>query len=110
SISTKRKMPRNLDWDPFYEVAALDLSYAEKLDRYAAIAEKRFEKDRFEAFCANHLGHLDEVIYEYFGTDHWKDTIRKKVASLFPEREVEAFTELFWDRTQTWRRDAEAKA
>ncbi|MCZ7679724.1 MAG: hypothetical protein M5U28_13560 [Sandaracinaceae bacterium] len=101
--ATKRPMRKNLDWAPFYDVAASDRSYEEKLDAYAAIAHARFETERFEEFCATHLSHLDEVAYEFFGTDEAKRAVREKVAALFPAHEVEAFTELFWGRVQTWR-------
>jgi hypothetical protein len=102
--ATKRKMRRNLDWGPFYEVAAQELSYREKLDKYAAIAEERFESARFEEFCARHLGHLDSVAFDFFGSPEAKEAVRLKVVALFPEHEVEKFTELFWGRIQEWRR------
>jgi hypothetical protein len=101
--ATKRKMRKNLDWEPFYEVAALDIPYPEKLDRYAAIAEQRFESARFEEFCAKHLAHLDDVASEFFTSAEAKDAVRQKTAALFPELEVEKFTELFWNRIQHWR-------
>ena len=101
--ATKRKMRRTLDWDPFYEVAAMDLPYADKLDRYAKIADERFETARFEAFCEKHLGHLDEVVDEFFGTEQAKEAVRQKVVALYPANEVERFTELFWGRIQIWR-------
>ena len=101
--TTRRKMRRTLDWEPFYEVAALDLSYEEKLDRYAAIAEARFETARFEEWCSQNLSHLDEVTDEFFGTAEAKDAVRQKVTALFPSHEIEKFTELFWQRIQTWR-------
>lgn len=101
--ATKRPMRRTLDWAPFYEVAKLDLSYAEKLDRYAAIAEARLEKDRFEEFCHKHLGHLDEVANDFFGAPEARQAVREKTAALFPAHEVEQFTELFWQRIQAWR-------
>ena len=101
--ATKRKMARTLDWEPFYAVAAEDLPYAEKLDKYAAIALKRMEADRFEEWCAKHLGHLDEVTSEFFTTPFAKDAVRQKVIALFPAHEVEKFTELFWARIQDWR-------
>jgi len=104
NAATKRKMRKNLDWQPFYDVAALDLSYAEKLDKYAAIAEARFETARFEEFCATHLGHLDEVASEFFTTPEAKEAVRLKVTALFPPHEVEKFTELFWSRIQDWRK------
>jgi len=103
--TVKRKMPRNLDWQSFFDIAAEQAPFEEKLDAYAALAEQRLDKDRFEAFCAEHLGHLDDELHAYFGTQLWKDTIRRKVLAMYPPHEVEAFTELFWERTQQWRRD-----
>ena len=102
--ATKRKMRKNQDWSPFYEVAALDISYSEKLDRYAAIADERFETKKFEAFCAKNLAQLDQVAWDFFGTEEAKDAVRQKVSALFPPHEVEKFTELFWSRIQDWRK------
>jgi hypothetical protein len=102
--ATKRKMRKNQDWAPFYEVAALDIPYSEKLNRYAAIADERFETKKFEAFCAQNLAQLDQVAWDFFGTEEAKDAVRQKVSALFPPHEVEKFTELFWSRIQDWRR------
>src|SRR5688572_9489711 len=56
---TKRPFRMNLDWAPYYEVAKIpDLPYRERLRRYAKISAERLETDRFEEFCAKHLGHL----------------------------------------------------
>lgn len=107
--ATKRKMRRNLDWEPYYQVREQELPYRERLAAYAAIARQRLDVDRFEAFCAEHLAHLDEVTWEFFGTAIAKDAVRKKVTALFPEHEIEQFTEWFWDRIQTWRKDAQAE-
>jgi hypothetical protein len=106
--ATKRKMRKNQDWTPFYDVAKLDLSFEEKLDRYAAIADERYETARFEEFCAKHLGHLDEVVDAFFASDEAKDAVRQKVTALFPVHEVEKFTELFWKRIQDWRSSQQA--
>ncbi len=106
--ATKRPMRRTLDWDPFYEVAASERSYEEKLGAYAAIAHQRFETERFEDFCATHLAHLDEVTWEFFGTAEAKHAVRQKVAALYPAHEVEPFTELFWKRIQKWRTEQKA--
>jgi hypothetical protein len=111
SAVTERKMRRTLDWDPFYAIAAeKDMPYRERLRAYARIAEDRFDTARFEEFCATHLGHLDEVAFEFFATPVAKDAVRKKVTALFPAHEVDTFTELFWRRIQAWRADAEAEA
>ncbi len=102
---TKKKFRKTLDWDPFYEIAATDAPYRDKLRQYAAIAHQRFETDRFEEFCATHLANLDEVTWEFFGTPVARAAVRAKVAALFPAHEIEQFTELFWNRIQAWRQE-----
>jgi hypothetical protein len=103
---TRRPMRRTLDWAPFYEVAAQpDLPYRERLRAYAAIAAERFDTQRFEDFCAQHLPTLDQVAWDFFTTPVAEDAVRQKVAALFPAHEVERFTELFFSRIQAWRAD-----
>jgi len=102
-------MRRTLDWEPLYKIAAApELPYRERLRRYARIAAERFDTARFEEFCATHLANLDEVAWEFFGTDAAKDAVRQKVAALYPPHEVEPFTTLFWNRIQAWRADTKA--
>jgi len=108
--ATRRRMRQNLDWQPFYDVAASALPYREKLRRYAAIARERFEADQFEEFCGRNLAHLDAVAYEFFGSDDCRDAVQKKVTALFPAHEVESFTELFFRRIQAWREQEGAPA
>jgi hypothetical protein len=100
---TGRAFRKNLDWAEYFAACDPDLSPREKLRTYAAIGRRRFDIDGFEAFCARHLSHLDEVAHEFFGGDEARDAVHSKVVSLFPEHEVEEFTELFWSRIQDWR-------
>jgi len=102
--ATGRKMRQNVDWEPYYEVARRDLPYREKLREYAKIAAERLETERFQEFCDKHLSHLDEVVWEFFGTPEAKRAVHLKVKSLFPEHEVEKFTEHFWGLIQFWRK------
>ncbi len=107
---TKKPFRKNLDWEPYFKVAAeKDMPYREKLTRYAKIANERFETAKFEEFCAKHLKHLDEVAWEFFGTQAAKDAFRAKVAALYPRHEIEPFTELFWKRVQAWRSEPASK-
>ncbi len=101
--ATRRKVRATHDWEPFFEIAATDRSFPEKLREYARIARQRLDADRFEEFCAKHLAHLDEVAWEFFATDTAKEAVRVKVAALYPAHEVEPFTDLFWMRIQQWR-------
>ena len=103
AAATRRKMRHHPDWIPFFLIADSDLPYREKLRAYAEIAHERYETERFEEFCERHLGNLDEVTWEYFATDRAKEAVRRKVAVLFPDHEVERFTEHFWGLIQFWR-------
>ncbi|MCA9689915.1 MAG: hypothetical protein KC636_09925, partial [Myxococcales bacterium] len=102
--ATGRQMRQNLDWAPFFAVAAKDLPYRERLAGYAKIARERMEADRFREFCQKHLGHLNEVAWEFFGTEKARGFVRAKVASLFPAHEVDQFTEHFWGLIGFWRK------
>lgn len=99
---TKRPFRHNPNWAPYYAVAD-DEAVDDKLAGYAEIAEAHFETERFEDFCREHLDHLDEVAYEFFGSDTARDAVRQKVSALYPDHEVDAFTELFMDRIEQWR-------
>ncbi len=46
----------------YFEIADSDRTYDEKLDGYLALADEHFETQRYHAWCAEHLGHLDEAI------------------------------------------------
>ncbi len=106
---TGRPMRKNLDWAPYLEIADSDRSYREKVAAYAEIAHERFETERFGEFCQDHLCHLDEVAWEFFGSGVAKDAVREKVTALYPAHEVEAFTEIFWRRIQQWRSEKESQ-
>ncbi len=101
--ATGRRMRQNVDWQPYYEVARRGLPLEEALAEYGKIADRVLETERFEEFCAEHLGHLGEVSREFFGTDMAKNAVRLKVQALFPEHEHEEFTEHFWGLIQRWR-------
>ena len=103
--ATKRPMGKNLDWEPYFEIAAREEPYRTRLAGYARIARERLAAAQFEEFCATHLKHLDEIAYEFFGGAEAKEAVRKKVAALYPAHEIEQFTELFCGRIQQWREE-----
>ena len=107
---TRRKMRRTLDWEPYYEIARSGAPFSEKRAAYAKMADERFDTEAFQDFSASHLAHLDEVAWEFFGTGAARDAVRKKVQALFPEHEVEEFTEIFFARIQTWRAQTAARS
>jgi hypothetical protein len=99
----RNRKPHSLEWDPFFEIAAREIPYREKLGFYADIARARFSSDRFEEFCEQHLAHLDEVAWDFFGSAEAREAVHKKVKALYPEDEVDRFTDLFCARIESWR-------
>lgn len=104
--TTGRKMRQNVDWEPYYEAARQTegASLPERLREYGKIAAERLEQDRFEEFCATHLAHLDEVVWEFFDSEVAKNAIRAKVEALYPEHEHDKFTDHFWGLIAFWRK------
>lgn len=103
--ATQRRMRRSLDWDAYFDIAAQDLPYRQKLAAYAKIARQRLAADEFAEFCAQHLPHLDHVAHDFFGSDVARQAVRKKVEALYPAHEWNSFTDLFFERIQRWRAD-----
>jgi hypothetical protein len=103
--ATGRKVRPNLDWQPYFDIADTDAPYEEKLAGYAAIARRRLAVAEFEEFDGEHLGDLDRVLWDFFGSDTAHDAVRQKVVAMYPEHEVDEFTEMFWQRIQHWRHD-----
>jgi len=107
--ATKKKLRINQDWQPFFDIADKKLPYREKLRQYAKLARARMESERFDEFCGKHLAHLDEVAWNFFGSERAKVAVRKKVEALFPKHEWDAFTEHFWREVQIWREEDAAE-
>ena len=106
--ATDRSMHANLNWRKYMRIADTDMPFEDKLAEYSRLALEYFDFERFNEFCEQHLGHLDEVAHEFFGSEVVHDAIRQKVESLYPEHEFDQFTELFWDRIQHWREQSDA--
>jgi hypothetical protein len=103
--ATDRSMRTNLDWQSYFAIADQDIPFDDKLAAYVKLARAHFSVDEFESFCATHLPQLDEVTYEFFGSDIALSAIREKVTALYPENEIDEFVELFWNRVQKWRKE-----
>ena len=103
--TTRRPMRLTLDWQPFFDACQTGMTVEERIRACGGIAKRRFEVPRFLEFCDTHLGHLDEVADRFFESETARDAVRRKVTALYPEEEVERFTELFFDRIQRARRE-----
>ena len=102
--ATQRSTQPTLSWEPYFAVARKDLPLRERVAAYAAITRERMDADAFQAFCDEHLAHLDEVVWEFLGTPRAREVVHGKVSALYPEHEVESFTAHFWGLVQFWRK------
>lgn len=102
--ATKRPMRLNAHWHGYLEIADLDLPWQDKLEMYDQLARKHFDSEAFAAFCEEHLSHLDQLAYDYFGTAAFKEVVRQKVAALYPAHEIDQFTDHFFGLVQFWRK------
>ncbi len=98
-----RKPRINPNWQPYFDIADNpELPWEEKFARYDDLARAYFDTERFEEFRRTHLRNLDEVCIEFFRTDRAKQIVREKTAMLFPNHEIEQFTEHFFGLVQFW--------
>ena len=101
--ATKRPMRHDLEWRDYFAVAEQHDEYGARIAALGDLARDRFDADAFWQFSETYLSDLDEVTYEYFATDRARQIIKRKVETLFPSHEVDAFTDHFWGLIQFWR-------
>ena len=104
AAATNRSM-KTVEWQPYFDAVEEGMTVVERVEALLPLVHRRFDTERFHEFCATHLDHLDEVTWEWFGTDEAREAVERKVKALFPPHEVEEFTDLFHGRIQQWRED-----
>jgi hypothetical protein len=106
---TARPMRINQTTRDYFEIGDSDLSHPEKLARYDELSDRYFQREAFEAFRAEALPNLREVVVDYVGSEEFDDmavrTIRTGV--LEPEKH-EALIERSRANTRAWCDDAAA--
>jgi hypothetical protein len=85
-----------------------DLSYAEKLDGFRALAEDYFDVDAYREFCAEHLPHLDEAVLEFVESQAFDDLLVGTVQRTFPEHEHDHFVAHYRGLLGSWASDQHA--
>lgn len=104
--ATGRPMRIDQDIAAFNAIADDDrLSYPKKLDRYGRLSDEYFEREKYEAFCAEHLGHVDQVMVEYVESDDFDRLIVDQVTTTFPSHEHERFIAHYRGLLGAWAED-----
>jgi len=108
---TGRSMRINQNTRNYFEVGDReDLSYADKLREYARLADGYFDSEAYEAFCAEHLPHVDGLVVEYVESADFDRLVVDTVTSTFPAHEHEQFIAHFRGLLAAWARDQRAAA
>ena len=97
---------REFRWDKqtkkYLDIAKMDISYDEKLDKYEALADKFFETKKFNRFCKKYLPDFDKQAYEYFVSPEFFEVLKKEIMKKFPEHEHEEFIEHYRKLHEQW--------
>ena len=102
--ATKRPMPVNLDWAPYFEIADTDAPVRREARRPTRRSPGSASRPPSSSRSARptsptstrSCGSSSPPRSAY-------DAVRQKVATLFPAHEIDQFTDLFWGRIQQWR-------
>ena len=102
-LITGRKGTVDLHTDRYFAIADDEsLGYREKLAAYLALADEYFEADDYWAFCAEHLGHLDEAVLTWVRSDAFDRLLVDTVRATYPPHEHDRFLGHFRGLTKAW--------
>jgi len=105
-VITGRRARLDTDTAEYFAIADDPaLSYEEKLVRYRRLADDYFETERYEEFCAKHLGHVDEMVAGWIGSEEFRSLLRETVRAMYPPHEHERFLGHFNGLIDAWLRD-----
>jgi hypothetical protein len=82
-----------------------DLSYEEKLAEYGRLADDYFEREAYEAFCAEQLPHVDELVLDYVEGPAFDELLVRTVTETFPAHEHERFVAHYRGLLSAWAAD-----
>ncbi len=107
-VVTGRRPQLDTDTRRYFEVADRpDLSYREKLTEYRRLADDYFDADRYAEFCANRLGHVDEMVYDWVRSADFDALLVDTVRTTYPPHEHERFLAHFRGLIDLWIHDRE---
>jgi len=105
-VVTGRKANVDLETARYFAIAdEPGLSYDEKMHAYLAIADEYFESEKYREWCAQHLPHLDEQVWEWVSSDDFDRLLRQTVQATYPPHEQEQFVAHFRGLMDLWIKD-----
>lgn len=78
------------------------LSWADKLGRYAGLADRYFEVERYEEFCATALADLPAIVLDWVDSPAFDELLVQTVRSTYPAHEHDRFLAHFRGLLGSW--------
>jgi len=108
-VVTGRKPRLDTDTRRYFDIAdRTDLSYTDKLHEYRRLADEYFEADRYAEFCERHLGHVDDMVYDWVRSPDFDTLLRDTVRATYPPHEHDRFIAHFRGLIDLWINDRPA--
>jgi hypothetical protein len=105
-VATNRRARLHVDPAEWFEVADdPDRSYVEKLAAYQGLADRYFERDRYEEFCAEALPGIDALVLDWVASPQFDDLLTQTVVATYPAHEVDHFLGHFRGLLGMWLTD-----
>lgn len=112
--ATERPWKLDTNMSDYFKIADKDISFDDKVKQYNKLAKAHFDTDKFNDFCAEHLSHIDEVVWEFFSGEEWDKILVERIERSFPPHEWDEFISHYrglldyWSRTEDERLHGEA--
>jgi hypothetical protein len=104
--TTGRRMRINLDPERWFEIGDdPDLDEGAKLAAYQRLTDDYFDQDAYDAFCAEHLAHVDEAMVDLVRSGWFDRLLVETIEVTFPEHEREHFVAHYRGLLRAWADD-----
>jgi hypothetical protein len=105
-LATGRRQRLDLDTRAFFDIGDRDdLDYAQKLAEYRLLADRYFDVERYQDFCARHLADIDEQVLDWITGPDFERLLLDTVQQTYPPQEQERFRAHFRGLVGLWVQD-----
>jgi hypothetical protein len=101
-VVTGRTFRFALTPDDYFVIGDSDRTYEEKLTAYEQISDAHFQREAFENFRGEALGHLDSAMWELIESDTFDRILTQTLEDVFPKEEQSSFYGHFKGMLKHW--------
>jgi hypothetical protein len=110
ALATGRRPRLDLATEQYFEIAdAAGVSYADKLAAYGSLADRYFDTERYEEFCAASLGNIDAVMLDWVSGPDFDRLLIDTVRAMYPAHEHDQFIAHLRGLLGMWVRDESSR-